>query len=793
MKKVISCEVRKSTKGDTVVFVEKIVNNGSKIEVQTEEIPYDLRTIRKEKKIRESIQKGLFDLSLDLNPLFADEEKESREVIQQAHLQAQESDYSDRFDGVYDSFRILRPPADPKVLVHLTQSHCIFQPIIDSMKANIEGFGQIFVSILDFDKPEVQEKIKKHFKGKLLQELETEGVKRLSKVHKTSRKLDEISSENEELQLVDSCLRESLPTLKFETIESEEQLKTNISIWKSEARDLLSDHEEKIQKIRQRTFDKKLKKLKEEKEDELDYLINFFENCHPKETWIQIKKKLRDDFERIGYSAIEIVRNRSTQRPIEMGHIPAVDLRMTSLENPIEGAVLKRINQIEIVEERRPVRYRKYVQSLGQTGRFIWFKDFGDQRIMDRNNGKYVGEYIYNPTSKSYDRIFWNNPIHKNPIPEAQFKKQNPRFVEANEVIYRTLYNAIGTPYGVPRWFGSLTLVQGLISMEEHNALFFDNNTIPRLLLMVSDGSFKKNSIRSIRNSFDKTKGRGNKDSVIFLEAESQNRSRNFANTGKPVITIEKLNEAIPNDASHSKYSSQGIIKVLGQWRLPPGLIGQETQPTKQSMTSNKVMAEEQIFQPERADQDDVYNKTLMMALRINHWYYQSNNPPIADNLEMAQVLSILGKAGFISVGEARHEVSMILNRPVEDFSDSKLTESPFPLILIETKAKTFENKGPQDDAPENPQNKMGARPDKDGFTTDSEVVKSNLFKKMDMGFTDIRKSSLEKADGLMLDLLNEKNGVFIDDPNGELVFLMKDAFGRVHKFINQDFVSNER
>ena len=74
------------------------------------------------------------------------------------------------------------------------------------------------------------------------------------------------------------------------------------------------------------------------------------------------------------------------------------------------------------------------------------------------------------------------------------------RFIEANELLYHSRYNAIGSPYPVPRWFGCLTLAQGMIAMEEVNASWFDNDLVPPMIVKVSDGNLSKKSENKIRS-----------------------------------------------------------------------------------------------------------------------------------------------------------------------------------------------------------------------------------------------------------------------------------------------------
>lgn len=779
MAELAGAEVTEGEDGKAVI--RKYVKAGDG-EVQEQDTPYTYGLREREHKVRSYVQKALFDIALNLGPFLQQEIPEDREIVRELKLQAEESAFADQFDGIYQAFQLLHPPVDPISLVHISQSLPIIEPIVDSMKTNIEGFGQIFVPILDFEDTEVRQDLRDHFDGRLLQELETDGVIRLRKIRDGLVPIKKAKTDDPWTDLVTDALGECIPLLKHRTKLSSEDKGLAVRAWKNELPLFFEKNGERIQKIRERTFQQRMAKLTIEKRDEKKFLENFFFNVNAQLSWMMIRKRLRDDFERIGGWAMEIFRNRESRMPEQLGHVPMIDVRMTHKGHPIKAPVKMRVNKVEIVEKPMVVKFRKYVQSLGRTGRFIWFKEFGDSRIMNRTNGLYVGEYRWNQETQIYDQVFFRHPdMREGEIGEAEFLETNPNFVEANEILFHGRYNAVGSPYPVPRWFGCLTLAQGLIAMEEVNSLWFDNNLIPPMIVKVSDGNLSQKSEQRIKAMFEERRGREKMTGVLVLEAESESRARNFANTGKPVIEIEKLRDVIQQDATHTEYDEKGRLKLRGCWRLPPAHVGQESQYTRQSINASKVAAEEQVFQPERRDFDDVMNKHVLPALRINHWFHQTNSPPVADNLQMAQVLSILGKSGFLPVGEGRPEVEMILNRPLRRLPDTELSDTPFPLVLIEAKAGLGGDQS--DGSDENAQNKMGARPDKDGFMTDSTVMKSRFSAELGIQIGDVSQVSFEKADEELQRILGKTAGVFLRDEDKALFFITRASDGSILSF----------
>jgi capsid portal protein len=442
-------------------------------------------------------------------------------------------------------------------------------------------------------------------------------------------------------------------------------------------------------------------------------------------------------------------------------------IRMTRLGDPVESVLPQRINDLEIVETKQIIKYRRYAQSIGGVGKFVWFKEFGDERIMDQITGRFVGRYVWDSKTSQYVKFF------EGFASEVEFKKANPQFREATELLYYSLYNAMGIPYPVPRWMGCHTLARGLIASEMVNAEFFDNNMVPPVAIKVSNGRLTAQTRERLESQLETRKrGRENFWKVLTLESESESRSRVLSNTGTPTIEIQPLAEVIPNDATHQDYDEKGRLKLRSQFRLPPAHVGQESQYTRQSIQASKVAAEEQVFQPEREEDDDCYNKFLMPALRINHWLYKTNSPPVADNQQMAQVLSILSKAGLITAGEVRPELEQLFNRPLQKLED-RLTKLPIPLVLIEAKgeqamklqASRDQTRQRQSDGDlENPEDKMGGRPDRDGVAIGSEVTKVDA----------------EKANLVISDLLKENPAVLVRHPSRQLEIVTKDENGNL-------------
>lgn len=721
---------------DTSLFVLNEVFNQETGKFEYNKKPIDAITVQMERKSREVIQKSFSpkiakSISTFLLPVVSDAvvtgtEAERNAVIQETQSRVLEQHHIGQFDGYYRSEQILVPPVDPGALVLLTQSLGIFEPLIDVMKNNVDGFGWTFEETMQFDSEEDQKTLRDHLEGDLIQRLETDGIIRI--VEKAGGNVREFVKSGDpdpnfddvQVSFVNDAL-DTLPLMKSEKMD-EVGLHLTTRAWPKALSAFIFNNRDRFEKMRDRDFQAKLESLRREKRDELNKLKSFFDNCNPKESFKKIRKKLRKDFESIGAWAMEVIRDPSSRIPVQLSHVPVVSVRMTLLSNAIHARTALRISDLEIVETDRVTRFRKFVQYVGGQYRMVWFKEFGDDRIIDSKTGRYVGRYVWNRTRRVYERKFYNDE-NRPTISEIEYFATHPQFEEGNELLYSSFYNASGSPYPLPRWYGNLTLVQGLIANEEVNASTFDNNMVPPYFLLVAGGRLNSQSRQNIENALEeKKRGRDKWNGVVILEAESQNRQRMFAHTGTPAIDIKSMQTDRPTDATHREYDESGQEKMRSTWRFPAAHIGKEKNTNRNTVGASKILAEEQIFRPERDDFDDDMNKTVMIALRINHWKYKSKGPPVADNMEMSQVLERLAKSGLAPVGELRPEIEMILGRQLKK-RDDDISRKPLPLVLIEAKAEAAQR---SDTSNENPEDKMGWRPEKEGMASASSTLKMN-------------------------------------------------------------------
>ena len=166
----------------------------------------------------------------------------------------------------------------------------------------------------------------------------------------------------------------------------------------------------------------------------------------------------------------------------------------------------------------RKRKFRKYCQDIN--GKTVYFKEFGDPRVMDKRNGEYVGEG---------GAVDLDN--------------------QANEI----MEFAIGTmPYGEVRWIGQILGVDGSRRAEYLNNNYFKNGRHTPLMILIKGGTLTDDSFTKLTEYMNGIKGEAGQHAFIVLEAESVDNRAGFDDEQKPEIEV---NGSLPLFCKKTNYS----------------------------------------------------------------------------------------------------------------------------------------------------------------------------------------------------------------------------------------------
>lgn len=364
---------------------------------------------------------------------------------------------------------------------------------------------------------------------------------------------------------------------------------------------------------------------------ELQWLEEFFDSPNAVNSLQELREKLGWDMWGLGNAYIEVGRDLQG-RVMTLHHIPAPTMRITKVEEQAIPVVetLNRFGKKLKIKTKKA--FRKFVQ-LDEQGKRVFFKEFGDPRVIDPKTGK------------------------ENPSLELQNS--------ATEIIHMARYNAQSV-YGIPLWHSQLPSVLGSRQAELTNLDFFENNGIPAMAILVAGGYLTEEAYEMLRDNFEQVKGRGSTNKVVILEARGA--VEDASATGSvptPSITMKPLYSERQNDALFQEYERQSRDKIRSVYRLPPVFTGTAGDYTYASAKVSLEIAENQIFIPERVKFDDIINKKLMPSWEPKFWRFRSNPASLATSEDLIKAIEIFNDSGAISPNNAINILNEKLNLDV--------------------------------------------------------------------------------------------------------------------------------
>ncbi len=383
-------------------------------------------------------------------------------------------------------------------------------------------------------------------------------------------------------------------------------------------------------------------------------LENFFEFACFDHSFVDLRRRTRQDLEVTGNSYWEVLRD-GAGRVARLVYVPSFSIRLLPLDrDPIDMPERRRVSPVTYETVPARVRVRKYVQIQDHIR--IYFKQFGDPRIVSKLTGA----------------VF--------PSVEALLAKE-PASAPATEMIHFNVHSP-RSPYGVPRWIGTLLCVLGSRESEEVNYLYFSNKSVPPLALLVSGGRLSEASVPRIQNFIEEhLKGKRNFHKILILEADSGGSHTPANDQARARIELRPLTEAQQQDALFQNYDQRNLDKVGGSFRLPRLLRGEGQDFNRSVADAQLRFAEDQVFQPERDEFDFFLNRRLLADLGVRFWRFRSQTPLARDPERLTDMVEKLVRVGVLVPEEGRMLANDVFNREFRRIKDD-WTKRPITLTL---------------------------------------------------------------------------------------------------------------
>lgn len=336
--------------------------------------------------------------------------------------------------------------------------------------------------------------------------------------------------------------------------------------------------------------------------------------------------------ETYGIAYLEVIRNVADE-VVQIDFIKETpSIRKTKpLEPYIPTVYYHHGQQIE-----RKKRYCKYKQEIG--GETVYFREFGDPRIMDRRDGKYLkdGETL-----------------------ELAY--------QANEI----LEFAIGTePYGEVRWIGQVLGVDGSRKAEGLNNNYFDNGRHTPLMIMIEGGTLTDESFDKLQQYMNDIKGEAGQHAFIILETESTDGRTDFDQSEKPKVEIKDLANILQKDELFQDYLDNNRRKVQSSFQLPDLYVGYTTDFNRATAQTAQEVTEEQVFQPERKSLAWAINNRLLNGYQFKYVECYFLEPDISNPDDVYKLLTVCNNAGGLTPNKAKQIIYEAYGETAEDYPE---------------------------------------------------------------------------------------------------------------------------
>ncbi len=349
-----------------------------------------------------------------------------------------------------------------------------------------------------------------------------------------------------------------------------------------------------------------------ELEDEFNKLSSILDllsaECDTKEVF----EKVIEARETYGIAYLEVIRNGAGQ-VIEVSFVEDIP----SIEKTVPLG--RYINTGYYYKGERVVRkkqFRKYRQCIN--AKTVYFKEFGDKRIMDKNTGEYVN-YV---------------------------SVEN----EANELLEFRLGNKA---YGQVRWIGQMLGIDGSRKAENLNNSYFENGRHTPLAVLINGGTLTDDSYEKLKTYMDDIKGEKGQHSFLLLEAESNEDSADYGNDKKINIELKSLADILQHDELFQDYLENNRKRVQSAFRLPDLYVGYTTDFNRATAQTAMEVTEEQVFQTERQSLAWIINNKLLNEYGFQHVEVYFKEPDISNPDDLFKLLSVCNNAGGLTPNKA--------------------------------------------------------------------------------------------------------------------------------------------
>ena len=286
---------------------------------------------------------------------------------------------------------------------------------------------------------------------------------------------------------------------------------------------------------------------------------------------------------------------------------------------------------------------RRYVQKIG--AQYVYYKEYGATRDLDRRTGKWA---------------------ERGSLPADR---------RAEEVIEMQDIEDAHSPYGVPRWITQLPSVLGSRRAEEHNLGYFQSGGVPPAMIFISGGVVGEEVERAVKDFMSRSNDDRSRVGVFEVPGVG-----GIDNEKPASIQVERFGAGASADSDFETYQDKSEERVRRAFRLPKLFIGSTDSVNYASAVASIQIAEDQVFAPERIEEDNLMNNTFMREVdETGVWRIKSRDIRIKDAATQIRALEVLRDTPGADLNAVIGELSRVGAVEVDHSEDAEGNFVPAP------------------------------------------------------------------------------------------------------------------
>ena len=285
----------------------------------------------------------------------------------------------------------------------------------------------------------------------------------------------------------------------------------------------------------------------------------------------------------------------------------------------------------------RKKKFRKFRQTIG--GQTVYFKEFGDPRIMNKRNGEYIG-----------------NDDKDDNLSIDDYANEIMDFKNGTEY------------YGEVRWLGQVLTVDGSRRAEVLNNNYFRKGRHTPLMIVVKGGTLTDESFSKLQGYMNGIQGESGQHAFLILEAENVDTKAEFTEVKQAEVEIKDLASILQKDELFQEYLNNGRRKAQSSFLLPDLYVGYTTDFNRATAQTAMEVTEKQVFQPERESLAWHINNRLLNGYGFKYVEAYFERPDITNPEDIAKILNITERAGGLPPNDAKDLTYKTLGKKAENY-----------------------------------------------------------------------------------------------------------------------------